>query len=315
MTAASVNHLSLAAQQVVVPAERDGGASVRLPDSAAAITIVPLASGPPLRAIEVTVPPSVKVLDLSRLPLAPWICVLDARQLEVLMLPPPKANAGRKGSRGAEVHLSLDAAPALRVHGGVASLDACWLDEAAPRARLHELRTRGPGRQPWNGLWLGTSLPAEPAPTLVLHSLPGEKVLDITHLETTRGLELHGSAIERLELGTAQRVTLEACASLSVLRFRRIEQVAIRRCHALEQVAGEGEALSLFGMCGTSVLAVDGRWSRISLRDSTWPMVNAPSALSIRLQGDTNVRMVVGAPGHHLAITGLAVPDAPAAGA
>ena len=315
MSTATVNHLPRDAQQVVVSAECDGGASVRLPNLGPAIKVVPHESGLPLRAFEVTVPPAVRVLDLSRLPPAPWICVMGARNLEQLVLPPPSHSAGRKQPSGAELHLSLDAAPTLRVHGGVSALDACWPDVSTPPSGgLHMLRTRGPGRRPWDDLWLGEALPQEPIPTLILHRLPGETHIDLAHLAPIRGLELHGAALEHLQVGAVQQVTLEACPALSTASFDEVNRVVIRHCHALQQVGGKGGSLSLSGVRGTGPLEVRGAWSRIGLRNSTWSALEARGAECIHLQGDSHVKEVIGAPGHHLAITGLAVPHAPDAG-
>ena len=316
MSTAPVSHLSLAARKLVVAAECDGGASIRLPESLPAITVVPLDSGPALKAIEVTVPPAVEVLDLSRLPPAPWICVMGARKLKQLVLPPPDPSARRKQAKGAELHLSLEAAPALRVHGGVSALDACWPDATGPAGGQHLLRTRGPGRRPWDGLWLGDSLPAEslPAPTLILHGLPGQTRLDLSKRPLLRGLELHDTSLQSLQFDTIQQVTIEGCPNLCDVEFNRAERALIRHCRGLRWVVGAGGSLSLSRVRAKGRLEVHGEWSRVNLRDSSWTTLEARGALSIRLKGDSQIEEVIGAPGHHLELTGLNVPHAPEAG-
>jgi hypothetical protein len=310
-----MNHLSLAARQLVVPAESDGGACAHLPEEVPAITVVPLESGPRLRAVELRVPPSVQVLDLSRLAPAPWVCIVGGAGLKQLRLPPAHSTTPRKSSSGAHIHLALDAAPALRLDGGVSALDACWPDPTRPSGALHKLRTRGPGRRAWNAVWIGESAPSEAVENLILYRLPELDALDLTHLSAVRCLELHQADIARLRVRSPTQLTIEDCPRLVLATWSVVERAVIRDCAALRSVHGDGRALSLSGVTGADTLEIRGDWARLGLRNSTCVTLEARGAGNIRIQGESTLESVFGAPGHLLAISGLAVPHAPEASA
>ena len=232
-----------------------GAAVVRLPSAARDIVFDACDE---LRTLDVYGGADVETLDLSALPDDMMVYTRDLPSLRHLVLP--------RGS-GCHVHLSLAAAPALRIDGDLSWIDACWPragGEGKLSASWNELAA-GLRQNVLRGAWLGTARGAPTDVALLAICDDPATALDLSAHGAACIVIEDAPALERLVADTHQLLLIRRAPALVSVACRSVSAACIEDALALEALTGHGTQVSFRDSARVKILQVDGAWARLYL--------------------------------------------------
>lgn len=232
-----------------------GAAVVRLPSAARDIAFDACDA---LRTLDVYGGDNVETLDLSALPDDVMVYTRGLPALRHLVLP--------RGA-GCHVHLSLAAAPALRIDGDVSWIDACWPragGEGKLSASWNELAV-GLRHGVLRGAWLGAARDAPTDVALLAICDDPATTLDLSAHAAKCIIVEDAPALESLVAHTHQLLLIRGTPALVSVTCTSVAVACIEDALALEALTGNGTQVSLRDSARVKILQVDGAWARLYL--------------------------------------------------